>query len=129
MLTVPQADTQGKAIWLGTTDAAGFYARLGYKVVGETTIAGDNPKWEGGPIAIRAARRVASVGQSGAGGSQIVAQCYDCAILPRIYCDRLIITRAGEPWRHTNSPAPCKAWSCRYGHWRRVGGGNSHELS
>ena len=53
MLTVPQADAQGKAIWLGTTDAAGFYARLGYKVVGETTIAGDNPKWEGGPIAIR----------------------------------------------------------------------------
>ena len=53
MLTVPQADAQGKAIWLGTTDAAAFYARLGYKVVGETTIAGDNPKWEGGPIAIR----------------------------------------------------------------------------
>ena len=52
-MTVPQADAQGKAIWLGTTDAAGFYARLGYKVVGETTIAGDNPKWEGGPIAIR----------------------------------------------------------------------------
>ena len=48
-----QADEQGRDIWLGTSDAAGFYERMGFKLVGETWIAKDNTDWDGPPVPIR----------------------------------------------------------------------------
>ncbi|KAI0746991.1 hypothetical protein C8Q80DRAFT_1271804 [Daedaleopsis nitida] len=47
------ADAQGRAIFLFTSDAYGFYDAVGYKMVGEALLGADNPKWHGGPVYIR----------------------------------------------------------------------------
>ena len=48
-----QADAQGRATYLLTTDAYRFYETVGYKLVGEDWLGIDNPKWTGAPVPIR----------------------------------------------------------------------------
>ena len=48
-----QADSEEKAIWVCTTDSAGFYATVGFKLAGEKWIA---KEWHGGPIPVRIVR-------------------------------------------------------------------------
>ncbi|KAH9921559.1 acyl-CoA N-acyltransferase [Epithele typhae] len=47
------ADREGDAVWLATTDAAGFYERFEFEVVAETWVAKDNPDYHGPPVPIR----------------------------------------------------------------------------
>ncbi|KAI0743891.1 hypothetical protein C8Q80DRAFT_1183823 [Daedaleopsis nitida] len=47
------ADARGAATFLFTSDAKGFYEAVGYKMVAETVLGLDNPKWTGGPVALR----------------------------------------------------------------------------
>lgn len=48
-----QADARGAATFLLTSDAKGFYEVVGYTMVAETVVGLDNPKWTGGPVALR----------------------------------------------------------------------------
>ncbi|KAI1792517.1 hypothetical protein LXA43DRAFT_887348 [Ganoderma leucocontextum] len=47
------ADEQGRAVWLVTTDAVGFYEAVGYKKIRERWIGTSNPAWDGPPVPVR----------------------------------------------------------------------------
>ncbi|PIL36516.1 hypothetical protein GSI_00205 [Ganoderma sinense ZZ0214-1] len=47
------ADEQGRAIWLVTGDAVGFYETLGYIMIREHWIGTGNPAWNGPPVPVR----------------------------------------------------------------------------
>ncbi|KAI0660885.1 hypothetical protein C8Q70DRAFT_912741 [Cubamyces menziesii] len=53
------SDAQGRAVFAVTTDAHEFYEKLGYTVVREDSIGGDNPSWHGPPIRIYVVSTVA----------------------------------------------------------------------
>ncbi|KAI0684217.1 hypothetical protein C8T65DRAFT_748857 [Cerioporus squamosus] len=44
------ADEQDRAVYLTTVDAQKFYESLGYHLVAEELVGGDNPSWKGEPI-------------------------------------------------------------------------------
>ena len=48
-----QADEQGKAVWLITSDAVGFYEAVGYTKIREQWIGTSNPAWSGPPVPVR----------------------------------------------------------------------------
>ena len=48
-----QADAQGRAVTLVTTDAYKFYEFVGFELVAEKLIGDDNPSWDGPPVPIR----------------------------------------------------------------------------
>ena len=48
-----QADEQGRAVTLVTTDAYKFYEFVGFELVAEKLIGDDNPSWDGPPVPIR----------------------------------------------------------------------------
>ncbi|KAI0638286.1 hypothetical protein C8Q77DRAFT_1153951 [Trametes polyzona] len=54
------ADWHRRGVWLVTTDAYGFYARVGYSVVQEDVLGVDDPKWDGEPVHIRLEAQVVS---------------------------------------------------------------------
>ncbi|KAM5540653.1 hypothetical protein V8D89_005684 [Ganoderma adspersum] len=47
------ADEQGKAVWLVTSDAVGFYEAVGYTKIREQWIGTSNPVWSGPPVPVR----------------------------------------------------------------------------
>lgn len=48
-----QADEQGRAVWLVTSDAVGFYEAVGYTKAREQWIGTSNPAWDGPPVPVR----------------------------------------------------------------------------
>ncbi|KAI0650644.1 hypothetical protein C8Q79DRAFT_998441 [Trametes meyenii] len=48
-----KADRVNRAVWLLTSDAHGFYERVGYSVLAHEVIGDSNPKWHGEPVHLR----------------------------------------------------------------------------
>ena len=47
-----QSDSDGRDVWLLTTDAVGFYEYLGFTKLVSDLVGNDNPAWGGEPIPI-----------------------------------------------------------------------------
>ncbi|KAI0677443.1 hypothetical protein C8Q78DRAFT_1074140 [Trametes maxima] len=48
-----KADRESRAVWLLTSDAHGFYERVGYSTLAHEVIGDSNPEWHGEPVHLR----------------------------------------------------------------------------